>query len=1232
MIMQVSPWNRSTFAAAAALSCWIAMAGCATPTTPVTGEETSTSFLPPADVQQTTTDVAKEVKGETDGQGKEGPDDAVVDDADDVSQTKDAVTDGGTDTSTGDTKTDDVVPDTTGSPCLPNPCKETNKTACSVVGGKAQCGCIAGFGLGVDGTCEAQCQPPKTPPTPQTGLQKGDLVIAEIMIWPLAVKDDVGEWFELKNTASKDIDLNGLTIADTKTTGGDKHVINGCPGKLTLKSGQSIALGRNGDKTKNGGNTFPYVYAGTAFANFSDALVIKAEYPAPKAAVVLDKVEWTVAWPLGDWKGAALQVDVTDTSDTSNDDVKNWCSSPIKLPSGDWGTPGEANPPCPAPPDDDADGVPNIKDNCPKIFNVADPDGTQPDKDGDNVGDPCDNCPDVPNTDQQNTDNDATGDACDPVICGDKELDPGESCDDGNDYLGDGCENCQIASALPGNLVINEILTQTDNFDPNDAQWIELYNPTNAPVAIKGWRIDLAKGAAGKKKQFDIVDDVKVPANGFVVLTGNIGKSLNGGITAALAFNAKNDFMLDPLGDTITLVDVPGKKLVDSVSYGTNTPTPKINTSLQLDFKYATTTQNDVKQYWCLGDTPISNPAGTNYGTPGSKNNSCAPPGKDIDGDGTNNEKDNCVFTPNPDQADKDADGIGNACDVCPSIADPKQSDADVDGVGDLCDNCVGIPNIAQTDGDSDGFGDACDSPTCGNGNVETAELCDDGNKDGGDGCSINCQKESFSKGQVIITEIMVNPKAVGDEAGEWVELYNPGELVVDINGWVLRDTQTNKFFIKSPKPVWIPPGSYFVLGGSTDKTLNGGANIQYGWVVPPNPSPMVLSNTAQDDVIVEWNGQIIDQVTFSPKGFVCSLPNPPANCQSIGFPVLEGKSMQLDPGAYDAIKNDDYKNWCEGQDAFGDPLAGDLGSPGQANPPCINPCSGKQDNTPCGPAGSKDLICLSGKCKPAPKCGDGLLQATIGEECDDGNLTDGDGCSSQCKKEAPPAPAGTLLLTEIMPDPDAVVDSKGEWFEVYNPSADPIDLNGWKLKVGTYTHTVTPVVAGQMMILPKQYALLIGASDATINNGLKAFYAWLDSPLAGIFQLQNLTIDIKLQLVNPAGTTIDEINYGKLPWTVGQTAMLKPSCFDVLSNDVPDCWVPATPSCGYGNYFGLSSYATEPAACKSTSECKAPTICVPVTNVNEGGKSLWKFDPALGTLHCGARDRGTPGTSNNCP
>jgi hypothetical protein len=104
-------------------------------------------------------------------------------------------------------------------------------------------------------------------------------------------------------------------------------------------------------------------------------------------------------------------------------------------------------------------------------------------------------------------------------------------------------------------------------------------------------------------------------------------------------------------------------------------------------------------------------------------------PDGDLDGDGTPDEKDNCLETPNPRQEDRDRDGVGDACDNCLEVFNPDQRDSNYDGTGDACTceadlnddgvvdekdlkrfvndlgkiNCPGCPGDLDEDQDSDG-------------------------------------------------------------------------------------------------------------------------------------------------------------------------------------------------------------------------------------------------------------------------------------------------------------------------------------------------------------------------------------------------------------------------------------------------------------------------------------------------------------------------------------------------
>jgi syndecan 4 len=76
-------------------------------------------------------------------------------------------------------------------------------------------------------------------------------------------------------------------------------------------------------------------------------------------------------------------------------------------------------------PDADNDGVLNHPDNCPLVWN---PDQADTEPIPDSLGDACDNCPKISNPDQLDTDGDNIGDVCDPDIDNDGILNENDNC------------------------------------------------------------------------------------------------------------------------------------------------------------------------------------------------------------------------------------------------------------------------------------------------------------------------------------------------------------------------------------------------------------------------------------------------------------------------------------------------------------------------------------------------------------------------------------------------------------------------------------------------------------------------------------------------------------------------------------------------------------------------------------------------------------------------------------
>lgn len=85
------------------------------------------------------------------------------------------------------------------------------------------------------------------------------------------------------------------------------------------------------------------------------------------------------------------------------------------------------------------------------------------------------------------------------------------------------------------------------------------------------------------------------------------------------------------------------------------------------------------------------------------------------------------------------------------------------------------------------------------------------------------------------------------------------------------------------------------------------------------------------------------------------------------------------------------------------------------------------------------------------------------------------------------PAPAAPLMISEVMRNPAAVFDSRGEWIEIYNPTSDPVDLRNWSIgDEGSEHHVIRASV-----IVPADGFVVLGrSSDVDTNGGVAVDHA----------------------------------------------------------------------------------------------------------------------------------------------
>lgn len=326
-------------------------------------------------------------------------------------------------------------------------------------------------------------------------------------------------------------------------------------------------------------------------------------------------------------------------------------------------------------------------------------------------------------------------------------------------------------------------------------------------------------------------------------------------------------------------------------------------------------------------------------------------PPPDADQDGVPDATDNCPSTPNLDQVDADNDGVGDACDNCPSTSNVNQADADGDGIGDACDNCPSTANAGQEDDDNDGLGDACDNcPSVANADQADADL---------DGVGNACEAPLF-------------PTYGGDSAcPQGTEQVKQGTYSIqstDPDGESFSLVQGRDYLFSVSQT--FSPSSYWGSGARSDAgyTTKDDWNTraeEYGihGVAPDLGAHALLADLGNGVGILDWGTYNSDHVYQ--RHFVASSTN-------VQFVI-----------------GDRWSDW------FGT----------------------KWDNQNAMFDNNGWLLLDVYECQvpptdPNPVCGDGVIDRET-EQCDDGNLSDGDGCSSQCQTEATQAMCSTTIVSD---------------------------------------------------------------------------------------------------------------------------------------------------------------------------------------------------------------------------
>ena len=203
-------------------------------------------------------------------------------------------------------------------------------------------------------------------------------------------------------------------------------------------------------------------------------------------------------------------------------------------------------------------------------------------------------------------------------------------------------------------------------------------------------------------------------------------------------------------------------------------------------------------------------------------------------------------------------------------------------------------------------------------------------------GARNNCSGVAMStiaEGDLIVTEMLIDPTHVVDDLGEWIEIYNTSAQTIDLDDLVVWDDGIDEFMVGDCFD--LAPGAYAVIGREGDSSINGGYSPDI--VVTSGSFHLANKTNNGDEVILGYRDPgstdcntdpctIVDRVNYT----LAWAHNAPVQGSDVFFP--KGASFSLDPDHFSSVENNSNNTWCDAMEFYGD---GAFGTPGTSNDDC---------------------------------------------------------------------------------------------------------------------------------------------------------------------------------------------------------------------------------------------------------------------------------------------------------